>query len=42
MKIYPSLGLSQLGGIRWQYQSQVPAGQTPDDTRVYAGLKLDS
>jgi len=41
MKIDPSLGLSLLGGIRWQFQSQVPAGENPDDTRVYAGLKLD-
>lgn len=41
MKIDPELGLSLLGGVRWQFQSQVPTGQNPDDTRVYAGLKLD-
>lgn len=41
VKIDPSIGLSFLGGVRYQYQSQVPAGQNPDDTRVYAGLKLE-
>ena len=41
MKIDPTIGLSLLGGVRWQFQSQVPAGQNPDDTRIYAGLKLD-
>lgn len=41
MKIDPTIGLSLLGGVRWQFQSQVPSGQNPDDTRIYAGLKLD-
>jgi hypothetical protein len=40
-KIDPSIGLSFLGGVRYQYQSNVPAGQNPDDVRVYAGIKLD-
>lgn len=41
MKIDPSIGLSFLGGMRYQYQSNVPAGENPDDLRVYAGIKLD-
>ena len=41
VKIDPSLGMSFLGGIRYQYQSNVPAGNNPDDVRVYAGIKMD-
>ena len=41
VKIDPSLGMSFLGGIRYQYQSNVPAGDNPDDVRVYAGIKMD-
>lgn len=41
VKIDPTLGMSFLGGLRYQYQSNVPAGDNPDDLRVYAGIKLD-
>ena len=41
VKIDPSLGMSFLGGLRYQYQSNVPAGENPDDLRVYAGIKMD-
>ncbi len=34
-------GLKLLGGARWQYQSQVPAGDVQNDIRVYAGLRLE-
>jgi hypothetical protein len=39
--IDPTLGMSFLGGLRYQYQSNVPAGDNPDDLRVYAGIKVD-
>lgn len=41
VKIDPSLGMSFLGGLRYQYQSNVPSGENPDDLRVYAGIKMD-
>jgi hypothetical protein len=41
VKIDPSMGLSFLGGLRYEYQSNVPVGDNPDDLRVYAGLKME-
>jgi putative salt-induced outer membrane protein YdiY len=39
-RIDPSLDLAITMGVRWQYQSQVPAGDTNSDLRVYGGLQL--
>jgi hypothetical protein len=41
LKVDPELGLSLVGGLRFQYQSNVPAGENATDLRVYAGLKMD-
>jgi hypothetical protein len=41
MKLPDVPGLKLLGGARWQYQSQVPAGDVQNDIRVYAGLRLE-
>ena len=41
LKVDPEIGLSLVGGLRYQYQSNVPAGENATDLRVYAGLKLD-
>jgi len=41
LKVDPELGLSLVGGLRFQYQSNVPAGANATDLRVYAGLKMD-
>ena len=41
LKVDPELGLSLIGGLRFQYQSNVPAGENATDLRVYAGLKMD-
>lgn len=40
LKIDPSLDLALTMGVRWQYQSEVPAGDTNSDLRVYGGLQL--
>lgn len=39
-KIDPTLDLALTLGVRWQYQSQVPAGDVNYDLRVYAGLQV--
>jgi len=41
MKLPDVPGLKLLGGVRWQYQSQVPTGDIQNDIRVYAGLRLE-
>lgn len=39
-KIDPLLDLALTFGVRWQYQSEVPAGDVNYDLRVYAGLQV--
>jgi hypothetical protein len=41
MKMPDIPGLKLLGGVRWQYQSEVPTGDIQNDIRVYAGLRLE-
>jgi hypothetical protein len=41
MKIPDFAGLKLLGGLRWQYQTQVPPGDNDSDFRIYAGLRLE-
>jgi hypothetical protein len=42
MKIADVPGLKLLGGVRWQYQSQVePADAIQNDIRLYAGLRYE-
>ena len=41
MKMPDFAGLKLLGGVRWQYQSEVPTGDIQNDIRVYAGLRLE-
>ncbi len=41
MKLPDVQGLKLLGGVRWQYQSQVPDNDIQNDIRVYAGLRLE-
>lgn len=42
MKMADIPGLSMLGGVRWQYQSQVdPPTALQNDIRVYAGLRYE-
>jgi putative salt-induced outer membrane protein YdiY len=41
IKVQELPGLKLLGGVRWQYQSQVPTGDIQNDIRVYAGLRLE-
>lgn len=41
LKVDPEMGLSLVGGVRFQYQSNVPAGENATDLRIYAGLKMD-
>ena len=41
MKLPDVPGLKLLGGVRWQYQSEVPTGDIQNDIRVYAGLRLE-
>jgi hypothetical protein len=41
LKIDPPSSLSFLGGVRWEYQSSVPVGDTYNDIRVYLGLRYE-
>ncbi len=41
MKFQEITGLSILGGIRWQYQSDVPAADVNNDVRIYTGLRYE-
>jgi putative salt-induced outer membrane protein YdiY len=41
LKVPDFPGTKLLGGLRWQYQTQVPAGDIQSDFRIYAGLRFE-